>query len=358
MNGLTGTVAGLYNAFEPDLKITPLGAKHLVPNEAWLNAIKSIDGVKYVSLTLQDKALIKNNDKQILVTVKGVDVNFRHITRLDSAIVDGIYALNDKESPKMILGKGIAAQIQVNLATYGNELSLLSPARGKQKGLGPEDNFNQVYFTPCAVFSLNDEFDYQYVFIDLKQAAALFDTENKYTAVELGCEAEKTQEIQEKLSAMLGNDYQVKNRYQLNDLLFKSLETEKLATFIILAFIMVVATFNIIGALTMLIIEKKRDIKTLFSMGADMQSIRSIFMREGLLITGVGAIIGLVLGLLVCFAQIQFHLVKFSDDFVVPYYPIEMQWPDFLKIFGFIMLIGFLAALYPVRVFTKTDLVN
>jgi lipoprotein-releasing system permease protein len=144
----------------------------------------------------------------------------------------------------------------------------------------------------------------------------------------------------------------------LNDVLFKTLETEKLATFIILAFILVIATFNIIGALTMLIIEKQKDIKTLFSLGADLSLIRNIFMREGFLITGVGAVIGLALGLLVCWLQIQFHLVKFGDEFVIPYYPIELQAKDFVWIFGLIMLIGFFAALYPVRFFTKNAKLN
>jgi lipoprotein-releasing system permease protein len=145
----------------------------------------------------------------------------------------------------------------------------------------------------------------------------------------------------------------VKNRYELNDVLFKSLETEKLATFIILSFILVIATFNIIGALTMLIIEKKKDIRTLMSLGADLTLIRNIFMREAFLICGIGAAAGLLLGLGVCWAQIRFHLVSFGSEFIVPYYPIELQMGDFVRIFGLIMLIGLLAAVYPVRVFTK-----
>jgi len=186
----------------------------------------------------------------------------------------------------------------------------------------------------------------------------LFDIPDKISALEISCEKNQNEDVQKILQQKLGSDFIVKNRYQLNDTLFKSLETEKLATFIILAFILVIATFNIIGALTMLIIEKKKDIKTLYSMGASITLIRNIFMREGLLITGIGAIIGLLLGLVVCWIQIQFHLVKFGDDFIIPYYPIVLQLKDFLWIFGLIMLIGFLAALYPVRVFTKMDLVH
>jgi lipoprotein-releasing system permease protein len=215
-----------------------------------------------------------------------------------------------------------------------------------------------VYVRPGGIFSLNDELDFQYVFIDLGTAEKLFDSPGKISALEIACEKGKEDEVQKELKEKLGDSFIVKNRYQLNDVLFKTLETEKLATFIILAFILVIATFNIIGALTMLIIEKKKDIKTLYSMGADLGTIRNIFMREGFLITGIGAVIGLLLGLLVCWLQIEFHLVKFGSEFIIPYYPIEIRLKDFIWIALLIMLIGFFAALYPVRVFTKSDLVH
>jgi lipoprotein-releasing system permease protein len=215
-----------------------------------------------------------------------------------------------------------------------------------------------VYCTPRGIFSLNDEFDFQYVFVTLQTAKKLFDSPDKISALELSCAAGQGEKVQERLQVLLGNDYVIKNRYQLNDALFKSLETEKLATFIILAFILVIATFNIIGALTMLIIEKRRDIKTLYSMGADLGLIRSIFMREGFLISGIGAIIGLLLGLTVCWLQIEFHLVKFGSEFVIPYYPIELQATDFAWIFSLIMGISFLAALYPIRIFTRMDVLR
>ena len=141
-------------------------------------------------------------------------------------------------------------------------------------------------------------------------------------------------------------------------MLFKTLETEKLWTFLILAFILIIATFNIIGALTMLIIEKKKDIKTLYNLGADQKFIRTIFMQEGFLITFVGAFSGLIIGLAICILQLKFHLVTFDDQSVIEYYPIELQVKDFIWILGVVMAIGFFAALYPVRVFTKNDLIH
>lgn len=358
MNGLTSTVADLYNVFEPDLKITAAKGKYFEVDDTLLNKIKNTEGVKIVSRSLTDKALIKNNDKQTLVSIKGIDENFNKITKIDSSVEDGVYGIGDSKGNRILLGRGVANQLQVNIREYVNELSLFSPAKGKKESLNPDDNLNQLYANPCGIFTLNEELDYQFAFVNIETAKKLFDEPKRISAVEIACEKNKTDEAQEQLKLLLGENYIVKNRYELNDVLFKSLETEKLATFIILAFILVIATFNIIGALTMLIIEKRKDIKTLYSMGADLSLIRNIFMREGFLITGVGALIGLILGLVVCWLQIKFHLVKFGDEFVVPYYPIELHLKDFIWIFGLIMLIGFFAALYPVRVFTRTDLVH
>ncbi len=358
MNGLTDVVSNLYNTFEPDIKITAAKGKYFDANVDLLKRIQAVEGVELLSKTITDKALIKNNEQQVLVVVKGVDDSFDRVTGIKSAISEGIYALNDTNVNRMIVGKGIANQIQLNMSSFVNEVSLLSPSKGKISSINPQDHLNQVYCEPCGLFSLNDEFDFAYVFVNQKTANELFEANHLVNALELLCDKNKVEEVQVKLQEVLGKSFVVKNRYQANDVLFKSLETEKLATFFILAFILVIATFNMIGALTMLIIEKKKDIKTLYNMGANMKTIRNIFMREGFLITGIGALIGLVIGLLVCLLQIKFHLVKFGNEFVVPYYPIKLMLKDFIWILSLIMLIGFFAALYPVRVFTKSDLVH
>jgi lipoprotein-releasing system permease protein len=356
MNGLTGAVAGLYNTFEPDIKITAAKGKFFKANDAFMLKLSKTDGIEAVSQTFSDKALLKNNEKQTLVSVKGVDQNFSKVTKIDSSIIDGTYRLNDT-SNFVVLGEGVANILQVNIREFASELSLLSPSKGKTSSINPDDNFNQVYVMPNGIFSLNDEFDFQFVFVGLNTAKKLFSEPEKVSAVEIKCKG-NMHEVQEKLIETLGSDFIIKNRYELNDVLFKTLETEKLATFIILAFILIIATFNIIGALTMLIIEKQKDIKTLFSLGADLSLIRNIFMREGFLITGVGALIGLVLGLIVCWLQATFHFVTFGDEFIIPYYPIDIQLKDFVWIFSLIMVIGFFAALYPVRFFTKNAKLN
>ena len=358
MNGLTDVVSNLYNTLEPDLKMTVAKGKYFDPSKTLLQDIQNTNGVLMISKSITDKALIKNNEQQVLTTVKGVDEKFDQITNIRSAITEGIYALQDTTGNRLVLGKGIANQIQLNMSSFVNDVSLLSPARGKISSINVQDALNQIYCNASGIFSLNDEFDYTFVFVNIKTADRLFDAANRVTAIEIKCEDGMIDETQTLLQQKYGDKFIIKNRYQANDVLFKSLETEKVATFFILAFILVIATFNMIGALTMLIIEKKKDIKTLYHMGANQFMIRQIFMREGFLITGIGAFIGLIIGLLVCLVQIKFHLVKFGNEFVVAYYPIKLMVKDFIWILGLIMLIGFFAALYPVRVFTKTDLLH
>jgi lipoprotein-releasing system permease protein len=358
MNGLTDLVSNLYNTFEPDLRITTTKGKYFNATDSLLAEIKKVDGVVLISKTITDKALIKNINQQVLVAVKGVDADFEKVTNIQSSVTEGIYALDDTTGNRILIGKGIANQIQLNMSSFVNEISLLSPTKGKITSINPQEQLNQIYCNPSGVFSLNDEFDYQYVFVNIKTANQLFEANQRVTALEISIQEDMAKEVQLNLEQKLGKAFTIKNRYQANDVLFKSLETEKVATFFILAFILIIATFNMIGALTMLIIEKKKDIKTLYNMGASMQTIRNIFMREGFLITGIGAIGGLLIGLLVCLLQMKFHLVKFGNDFIVPYYPIQLMLQDFVWILSAIMVIGFFAALYPVRVFTKTDLVH
>lgn len=359
MNGLTGVVAGLYNAIEPDIKIMPVKGKFFTVTEEVLLKIEAVNGVDKLSQCLSDNALVKANNKQAIVTVKGVDDHFNQVTKFDSVIKEGTYLLKEKNNHFAIFGRGVANQLQININNLIEQISIYSPKRGGTESINPDDNFNQKYVFPSGTFSMNDDFDYKYMITDIELARDLFDCKNEVSSIEISLKQDADQaEVQNKLTEIMGSNFVVKNRYQLNDVLFITLETEKLWTFIILAFILVIATFNIIGALTMLIIEKKKDIKTLYYLGADNKRIRNIFMGEGFLITLIGAAIGLGTGLLICFLQMQFHWVKFDDQYVIPYYPIDMQVKDFVWIIGLIMLIGFFAALYPVRVFTHNDFVH
>lgn len=359
MNGLTNVVADLYHAIEPDLKITAKNQKYIANQNELTSKIKSIQGIQNISYSIEENALIKLDDRQAIVTIKGVDSEFKNLTKFDTVVNEGTYQLTHNGQFFGVFGRGIANKLDINVNDLISPISIYAPKRGKVEGINPEDAFNKISISPSGIFSLNDDFDYKYVLIDLKAAQQLFDCSDAISIIELSIENKNNlQKIQTLLQEKLGPDFQIKNRYQLNDVLFKTLETEKLWTFLILAFILVIATFNIIGALTMLIIEKKKDIKTLYNLGADQQFIRNIFMKEGFLITSVGALSGLVFGTIICVLQQQFHLITFDEASVIAYYPIEMKIKDFIWILTVVMGIGFLAAIYPVRVFTKNDLVH
>jgi lipoprotein-releasing system permease protein len=359
MNGLTNVVADLYHAIEPDLKITAVNSKYMNNKDELTKKIKLISGINGISYSIEENALMKLDERQAIITVKGVDEEFKNLTHFDTVVTEGTYRFKYDNQFYGVFGRGVAGRLGINVNDFVSPISIFAPIRGKAEGINPEDAFNKLSISPAGIFSLNDDFDFKYVLIDLEAAQQLFDCKDTFSEIELSIE-DKNQlaSIQEKLQIVLGDEYQIKNRYQLNDVLFKTLETEKLWTFLILAFILVIATFNIIGALTMLIIEKKKDIKTLYNLGADQKFIRNIFMQEGFLITFVGAFTGLIIGLIICILQQQFHLVTFDDQSVIAYYPIDLQLKDFIWILAVVMVIGFLAALYPVRVFTKNDLVH
>lgn len=359
MNGITSLVADLYHAIEPDLKISAVNSKYISYSDSLVNKLKTVQGIDVVSFSIEENALIMLDDKQAEVKIKGVDANFKKLTQFDTVVTEGVYRFEYKNQYYGVFGRGIANKIGVNVNDFISPISIYAPKRGRVESMNPDDLFNKVTISPAGVFALNDDFDFKYVLIDFKQAQELFDCPNAFTTIEIGVkDKSEIRELQDKLQQLLGANFQIKNRYQVNDVLFKTLETEKLWTFLILAFILIIATFNIIGALTMLIIEKKKDIKTLYNLGANQQFIRTIFMKEGFLITSVGAISGLIIGLGICMLQQQFHLVTFDDQSVIPYYPIEMRISDFMWVLTIVMIIGFMAAIYPVRIFTKNDLIH
>jgi lipoprotein-releasing system permease protein len=234
-----------------------------------------------------------------------------------------------------------------------------APKRGLENStVNPGDAITQMHLYRSGIFSINDDFDSRYVIVSVEFARQLFDYQDKsVTSIEIGlADPNSSSKAQEQLKSILGNDFVVKDRFEQNELLFKTLKSEKLWTFIILAFILVIATFNIVGSLSMLIIDKQKDIAILHNMGAEIKTVQRIFMYEGVLITVLGAAIGLILGTLICLIQIKFKLVAFDKGFVVDAYPVTLLLSDYVSILACVLVIGFLASWYPVRVFTAKNL--
>jgi lipoprotein-releasing system permease protein len=351
-NGLSSLVQSLYNSFDPDIEITVKKGKTFDIGRPELQKMKQIPEILHFTEVMEGNALLKYNDKQSIATIKGVSADFQQMSGFDSLVREGDFNITKNN---IILGKGLAYTLQASTNNLFTTLSIYAPTRGNNNSMNFEDaGLNELKSHPAGLFSINDEFDKQYVIMNIDKARELLDYKNEVTSLELGLrKGSNVDQVQAQITGILGDAYTVKNRQQQNELLYKTLKTEKLWVFIILVFILVVATFNVIGSLTMLIIEKKKDISILSSMGADMILIRRIFLFEGMLITIIGAASGLLLGLLICWTQITFSIVKFSEGYVVDAYPMKVQSTDILIISGVVMLIGLFAAWYPVRIFTR-----
>ena len=360
MNGLTGLVETMYNSFNPDVKITSIGGKVFKADKDLMNSLHQIKGVAYVSKTLDDNMLLKYNDKLQIVHIKGVDENFLPATRFDTLLTEGNFLTKNAKEKQMVLGKGVSFRLGLGLKDMFTPITIFCPKRGTSSSLNPEDAFNEEKCYPSGLFSINDDFDFSYVLIDYQTARSLLEyPDNMTSALEISLKPDaNASNIKEEIQKLLGTKFKVQNKFEQNDVLFKTLQTEKLWTFIILAFVLLIATFNIIGALTMLIIEKKKDIKILSALGADVSLIRKIFMTEGLMIIFIGSTIGILLGYILCVLQQHYGFIKFEEGYIIDAYPVDVRLSDFFAVLGTVLLAGFVAAIYPVRVFTKQHLVT
>ncbi|MGQ0827301.1 MAG: ABC transporter permease [Bacteroidota bacterium] len=353
-NGMSSLVLSLYNSFDAEIEITAKQGKIIDPNSTEIQSLQKMEGIAYYTEVVEGKALLKYKDKQTIATIKGVSSHFQQASGFDTLVREGNFNI---QKNNIVIGQGISHILQTGPDDVFTPISIYAPKRGNSNSINPEDGLNELKAYPAGIFGINDEFDNNYVIMNIDKAKELFDYTTEITSIELMLKPGVNKEqFQQQINSVIGDKYQIKNREQQNALLYKTLSSEKLWTFIILIFILIIATFNVIGSLTMLIIEKKKDITILHNMGADRKLIRKIFLFEGMLITLIGAGSGLLLGILICWVQIKFSLIKITEGYVVDAYPVEIQAADVLWILSAVLLIGFLAAWYPVKVFTKRHL--
>ena len=356
-NGISNLVHVLYNSFGADIQITAVKGKTFIPTGDKFQKIKHIEGIKYFNEVLQDKALLKNEDKQSLAILKGVSNDFRTMTRFDTLMRQGTFKLHEGDLDYGVFGMGVGYMLNIGQSNSDYiAVTCYAPKRGLQSGsINPADAITEKHLYPAGEFSINEDFDYRFVIVSIDFARQLFDyQDSSVSSIEIGlAKGANLQTVKQQIKDILGNDYSVKDLEEQNELLYKTLKTEKLFTFIVLALVLIIATFNIVGSLSMLILDKKKDIAILWNMGADNNTIQKIFLFEGLLITFIGAIIGLVIGTIICLIQIKFKLVPFSEGFVVSAYPVSLQFTDYIAVFASVLVVGFLSSWYPVRVFAS-----
>jgi lipoprotein-releasing system permease protein len=351
-NGFEGLVVSLYNVFEAPIVVKPAEGKTLELSSIPTDQILATEGVIGYVEVLEESCLIRYRDKQYFAKIKGVSDNFLELTDIDSMVIDGDAFMHVNGSPAALVGSGVAYHLSASVNDPLNPLEFYVPKRGSKAMVNPSKAFNikQIYAT--GIFSIQADFDLKYVITPIKFARELLNHEGRISSLELALEPTADMEsVREEIQEKVGAAYTVKDRFQQNEILYKIMKSEKWAVFMILSFILMISIFNVIGSLTMLILEKKKDINILRSMGASEQLIQRIFILEGIFISLIGAVGGLILGLLVCWAQIQFEIIKLNSggNYIVQAYPVEVQPMDVLYVFLVVTTIGLLAAWLPVR---------
>ncbi len=358
-NGLEDMVNSLFSTFDPDLEVRINEGKVFTPDSAQLQALDGIEGIAGWSPVLEENALLRYDDKEYIATVKGVHENYQDITGLDSAMWDGEFMLRaDNGRPHAVMGLGVANNLGVGL-NFINPLIIYVPER-LGSVTNPANAFVRYVIFPSGIFSVEQEYDSQYIYVPIEIMRELLMYRDEVSALEIKfAPGAKEDQVQKDVEELCGQAYTVKNKYQQQEIFYKVMKSERLAIFFILTFILIIASFNIIGSLTMLIIEKENDIAVLRNLGAGNKLIKKIFIFEGWLISAIGAVLGLSLGFIVCWLQQELGFVKLQGDtLIMDAYPVTMKAMDFIAVLATVLIIGYIAAWYPARYMSKKFLKN
>ena len=357
MNGFGALVEHMFSEFDPELLVVPAEGQTLRTDTAPVSLLFAREDIEAISMQLEQTALIRYKDHQLPARGLGVDSLFTQTTHIDSIITDGFFSVWDGAFERTVLGRGLAAQIGMN-AHFTGALHLYAPERtGRLNLLRPDLSLRHEHAFIAGTFAVNQiEYDDRLLLVSLPLAQRLFDyDEHTASALRIQPKAQhpgaKRSDIQKQIADALGDGYHVLNRYEQQKDFFRILRIEKFLTILLLVFILLIASFNIIGSLSMLIIDKRESIQILSHLGADEATIRRIFLFEGWLISALGTLVGLILGVALCLCQQHFEWLKLGSgsEYVISAYPVQVQTPDILLVAFIVLALGFIAAWYPSR---------
>ena len=359
-NGFHDLVASFLTSFDPQLKVTPVKGKVVAADDPKLTLIRELPQVDVATECMEDQAMVIYNGRQAMVTVKGVDDNFDQLTHINEILIgNGEFELHAADMHYGIIGIRLADALGTGY-TYDSPLKIYAPRREGQLDMSaPEESFiEDELYSPGVLFNVRQaRYDKGYIITSLGFARRIFETQGMLSSLELRLKpGSNFDAVKAEMQKIAGDDFYVKDRFEQQDETFKIMKIEKLIAYVFLTFILIVACFNIIGSLSMLIIDKKDDVVTLRNLGASDKVITRIFLFEGRLISAIGALIGIAIGLLLCWIQQTYGIVKLgssSGSFVVNAYPVSVHPEDILLIFLTVLIVGFLAVWYPVRYFSR-----
>ena len=359
-NGFHDLVASFFTQMDPQLKVTPVKGKTAPADDPILTEIRQMPEVEVATECLEEQALAVYGDRQMMVKIKGVEDNFNQLTHIQEILEgDGDFELHAADLNYGIPGLGVAYQLGLGY-TYEHPLKIFAPRREGQLNMAnPTEGFvvDELY-SPGVIFCMKQgKYDKNYILTSLAFTRHLFDLEGRLSSLELRLKpGSDFDRVKEQMVKIAGDKYNVYDRYEQQDDTFHIMKVEKLIAYVFLTFILVIACFNIIGSLSMLIIDKKEDVVTLRNLGATDHQITRIFLFEGRLISAIGAVLGVLIGLLLCWLQQQYGIVRLGSSegsFVVDAYPVSVHPWDIVLIFFTVMAVGFLSVWYPVRYFSK-----
>lgn len=326
---------------DPDLKLIPSEGKSFIFSEEDKSKLLAINGISSYSKIIEERIIIKSENKNLLATLKGVDSNFLNVTNIDSMVTKGSWLT--PESNDVVSGWGISHKLSFGILDYRKPLSIYVAKPGKGQISTLKSAYNAAYVNNVGLFDINEELNAEYVFADIGLAKQLLSyKDNQISALELKLTQEADEsKIREQLEEAFPNKFSVKNREQLNDALFKMLNTENLAIYLIFTLVIIIALFNVIGAIIMMILDKKKSLNTLFNLGTEPKIIKSIFFWQGSLMTVISGVIGVTLGLLIVFLQQSFSLVMLTPE--LPY-PVRLNFFNVLIVLATIFALGIVAS--------------
>ena len=361
-NGFQDLVATFFTAFDPELKITAVAGKVFDGQDEHVKALREMPEVAVFSESLEENAMVQYKDRQTMAVIKGVEDNFEELTAIDSILFGrGNFILHDEVADYVVPGVELVSVLGTGIR-FLDPLEVYAPKRGVKVNLAnPASGFNTAkLYSAGLVFAVNQQkYDSSYLLTSLSFARKLFQYDTEVSSIELKLKPEAdTDAVKTKIQKMLGKDFRVQDRYEQQADTFRIMEVEKLISYIFLTFILMIACFNVIGSLSMLIIDKKEDVVTLRNLGADDRLITRIFLFEGRMISLLGVVIGVVSGLALCFIQQEFGLLSLgggnsAGNFVVDAYPVSVHVWDIVLVFITVLAVGFLSVWYPVRCLSR-----
>lgn len=355
-NGLTILITSMFSTFDPQIKVQSAYGRVFSADSA-IHLIRQVPEVAYITPVLEEDILFVYADKQLVGKLKGVGEEYSKTCPIDSMILSGEFVLQQNGIEYISVGQGVAHSLSVGLQ-FRDVMHMYAPDRNKGSSINPLDDYNKEYAYARSVFSVQMDIDNAYVLSSLTLAQRLLEYQhNQVSAIELKCvNTSDYKKVANVLRQKLGGNYKVRDREQQHEFLYKITQSEKLITFLLVTLILIIASFSIAGALTMLIIDKKRDISILASLGAEQKLIQRIFIFEGWMISILGAVIGLCIGVCLVLVQQHFGILKLhgeSSSFIVEAYPVHLQCADILYTVSMVLTVGFIAAYIPVRFIFK-----